>query len=61
MRLVETMRQKQKTAEEEDKRHSRSRKYEKTGDPTISIDTKKKEAIGNLYRNEAVYCIEPVT
>ena len=32
-----------------------SDRYFAAGNPVISIDTKKKECIGNLYRPEAVY------
>ena len=34
--------------------------YEMTGNPVISIDTKKKEFIGNLYRNGKVYTQETI-
>jgi hypothetical protein len=33
-------------------------KYDKAGNPVISDDTKKKERIGNLYRDGQVYCLE---
>lgn len=33
-------------------------KYDKAGNPVISVDTKKKEKIGNLYRDGQLYCIE---
>jgi len=32
--------------------------YEAKGNPTLSIDTKKKEKIGNLYRDGRVECVE---
>ena len=35
--------------------------YEAAGDPIISIDTKKKEFIGNLYRNGSLECTETIT
>jgi len=34
--------------------------YEKSGNPIISIDVKKKEEIGNFYREGKVYCTEAV-
>lgn len=34
------------------------KKYENDGNPRISIDTKKKEKIGNLYRDGQVECVE---
>lgn len=33
-------------------------KYEREGNPVISIDTKKKEKLGNLYRDGKLYCQE---
>jgi hypothetical protein len=36
-------------------------KYEKSGNPIISIDTKKKEFIGNLYRDGMLECIDVIT
>ena len=33
--------------------------YEEQGNPVLSIDSKKKEKIGNLYRDGQVECIEP--
>jgi hypothetical protein len=33
-------------------------KYERAGNPVISVDTKKKERLGNLYRDGQVYCLE---
>lgn len=35
--------------------------YEDAGEPIISIDTKKKELVGNLYRDGTVECIETIT
>jgi hypothetical protein len=35
-------------------------KYGKSGNPIISLDVKKKEAIGNFYRHGAVYCTTSV-
>jgi len=32
--------------------------YKKVGNPIISVDTKKKEMLGNLYRDGAVYTLE---
>ena len=32
--------------------------YERAGNPVISVDTKKKEKLGNLYRDGQVYCLE---
>lgn len=32
--------------------------YHKAGNPVISVDTKKKERLGNLYREGQVYCLE---
>ncbi len=37
------------------------KKYENIGDPVISIDTKKKENIGNLYRDGKLECVETIT
>jgi hypothetical protein len=34
--------------------------YETNGNPVISIDVKKKEAIGNYYRDGQVYCTEAI-
>ena len=34
------------------------KEYENDGNPRISIDTKKKEKIGNLYRDWQVECVE---
>ncbi len=34
--------------------------YEKTDNPIISVDTKKKEQIGNFYREGTVYAQEPI-
>jgi len=34
--------------------------YEPSDNPTISIDTKKVEKIGNLYRDGKLECVEPV-
>ena len=43
------------------KKISRLRKfYEKTDNPIISIDAKKKEQIGNFYREGTVYAQEPI-
>lgn len=36
-------------------------RYAEQGEPVISVDTKKKEFIGNLYRNGSVECIEAIT
>ncbi len=36
------------------------RKYEKSDNPIISIDAKKKENIGNLYRDGSLECIEAI-
>lgn len=33
-------------------------KYDKAGNPVISVDTKKKEKLGNLYRDGQIYCLE---
>ena len=33
-------------------------KYERAGNPVISVDTKKKERLGNLYRDGQLYCLE---
>jgi hypothetical protein len=33
-------------------------KYERADNPVISVDTKKKERLGNLYRDGQVYCLE---
>lgn len=33
-------------------------KYERAGNPVISIDCKKKEKLGNLYREGQLYCLE---
>ena len=33
-------------------------KYERAGNPVISVDTKKKERLGNLYRDGQVHCLE---
>ena len=33
-------------------------KYERSGNPVISVDTKKKERLGNLYRDGQIYCLE---
>ncbi len=33
--------------------------YTESGDPVVCIDTKKKEYIGNYYRDGELYCIEP--
>ena len=33
-------------------------KYERAGNPIISVDTKKKERLGNLYRDGQLYCLE---
>ncbi|MDA9004080.1 ISAzo13 family transposase [bacterium] len=35
--------------------------YKREGNPIISIDTKKKEALGNLYRDGKLYCQEADT
>jgi len=34
--------------------------YESNGNPVVSIDTKKKESIGNLYRDGKLYCTEVI-
>ena len=34
------------------------RRYEKAGNPIISVDTKKKEKLGNLYRDGQLHCLE---
>jgi len=36
------------------------KKYEKSGNPVVSIDTKKKELIGNLYRDGHLYTKEVI-
>ena len=36
------------------------KKYMKSGNPILSVDTKKKEKLGNLHRNGAVYCTQAV-
>jgi hypothetical protein len=33
-------------------------KHERAGNPIISVDTKKKERLGNLYRDGQLYCLE---
>jgi hypothetical protein len=33
-------------------------RYQNAGNPVISVDTKKKEKLGNLYREGQVYCLE---
>ncbi len=33
-------------------------RYDREGNPVISVDTKKKERIGNLYRDGKLYCLE---
>jgi hypothetical protein len=33
-------------------------KYERADNPVISVDTKKKERLGNLYRDGRCYCLE---
>ena len=55
------------TAEHKDrdkqfKKISKAKKeYENSDNPIISIDTKKVEKIGNLYRDGRVECVEPIT
>ena len=34
--------------------------YESNGNPVVSVDTKKKEFIGNLYRDGKLYCTEVI-
>jgi hypothetical protein len=34
--------------------------YESNGNPVVSVDTKKKEFIGNLYRDGRLYCTEAI-
>ena len=34
--------------------------YESSGNPVVSIDTKKKEFIGNLYRDGKLYCTDVI-
>lgn len=36
------------------------KQYEKSSNPIISMDTKKKEYIGNFYRDGQLYCKEPI-
>jgi hypothetical protein len=36
------------------------KEYEKSDNPIISIDTKKVEKIGNLYREGKIECVEPI-
>jgi len=36
------------------------KEYESSNNPIISIDTKKTEKIGNLYRDGKVECVEPI-
>lgn len=36
------------------------KEYKKTGNPIISMDTKKKEYIGNFYRNGHLYTTKPI-
>lgn len=33
-------------------------RYQREGNPVISVDTKKKEKLGNLYRDGYLYCLE---
>jgi pyruvate/2-oxoacid:ferredoxin oxidoreductase beta subunit len=36
------------------------KKYQKSSNPVISVDTKKKESIGNLYRSGEIYSNEEI-
>jgi hypothetical protein len=36
------------------------KEYEEAGNPVVSVDTKKKEALGNLYREGALYTQETI-
>jgi len=40
--------------------HKLRQEYEMSENPVISIDVKKKEEIGNFYRNGQVYCTEAI-
>ena len=65
--FVKRKMQKTKTMKETENRNEQFKKifelraeYETTGNPIISIDVKKKEEIGNFYRNGQCYCTEAV-
>jgi hypothetical protein len=60
MQKVKTMKEVEYRNEQFENIKTQREKYEKTGNPIISIDVKKKEAIGNFYRNGTIYCTEPV-
>lgn len=64
---VKRKQQKKKTMKSSEGRDEQFRKirklrkvYEKTDNPIISIDAKKKEQIGNFYREGTVYAQEPI-
>jgi len=60
MQKVKTMKEVEHRNEQFETIKTQRDAYEQSGNPIISIDGKKKEALGNFYRNGAVYCTEPV-
>lgn len=60
MQKVKTMKETADRNEQFENIKIQREKYEKSGDPVISMDVKKKEAIGNFFRPGAVYCSKPI-
>ena len=60
MQKTVTMKETKNRNEQFEKIHELREEYEKSENPIISIDVKKKEEIGNFYRDGKVYCTEAV-
>jgi hypothetical protein len=60
MQKVKTMKETANRNEQFEIINMQREKYKKSGSPVISMDVKKKEAIGNFYRHGAIYCTEPI-
>ena len=60
MQKMATMKETKNRNEQFEKIQELKEEYEKSENPIISIDVKKKEEIGNFYRNGKMYCTEAV-
>lgn len=58
MQKTKTIKDTQDRNEQFEKINELKQEYENAGNPIISIDVKKKEQIGNFYRDGKSYCIE---
>jgi hypothetical protein len=60
MKKTATMKETENRNEQFERIQELRAEYEAAGNPIISIDVKKKEEIGNFYRDGQVYCTEAV-